>query len=335
MNCFLCGKKIGLFRSLSDQQYCCSQHRTEARMASAQALRDEEDDESWAVAKSRKRVGGVAAKSAPGSNAGAILAFVAVGGVMLAVLMLSGPAKGGAAYPSVSFTTGKDPNMFDRASGTIGSWVHAVAPVTLKQDFANGLWNSLGNEIRDWSSQRLSASTIDDPRDWIGKTRTSASIRLWKKSTAMQNYQFEFQGALEKTSLSWVVRASDAKNFYATKLQIFGPGPLPNARLIRYTMVDGREEDRSMLNLPVVLERGKNYNVRVTAQDDQFLTYLDGRWIGKVTDNKLIRGGVGFIDDQADPQKIAWVTVSERDTFLGRLFSHFALFVMPGDGLPQ
>ena len=172
---------------------------------------------------------------------------------------------------------------------------------------------------------------IDDPRDWIGKTKTSASLRLWKKSTAMQNYQMEFQGQLEKTSLSWAVRASDAGNYYATKLAIIKAGPLPNAGLIRYAMVNGKQTDLTQVPLPLTLERGVDYRIRVTVQGDRFLTYLNGKVIGSLTDKRLVRGGVGFFDDAGDPQKVAWVSVSEHDSFLGRLLANFAVFVIPGE----
>jgi hypothetical protein len=190
---------------------------------------------------------------------------------------------------------------------------------------------SSASTLSDWSTVtlRASADKIDDPRDWIGKTRTSASLRLWKKSTALQNYEMEFQGQLEKTSLSWAVRASDGGNYYATKLSIIKAGPLPNAGLIRYAMVNGKETDRTQVPLPLTLERGVDYRIRVIAQGDRFLTYLNGKVIGSMTDNRLARGGVGFFDDAGDPQKVAWVSVSERDSFLGRLLANFAVFVIP------
>jgi hypothetical protein len=47
MLCFLCGKKIGLLRKVVDQQYCCSAHRKEAKLASAKAFREEDDLEHW------------------------------------------------------------------------------------------------------------------------------------------------------------------------------------------------------------------------------------------------------------------------------------------------
>jgi hypothetical protein len=43
----------------------------------------------------------------------------------------------------------------------------------------------------------------------------------------------------------------------------------------------------------------------------------------------LKRGGVGFFEDQNDPQKVAWVSLSERDSFMGRMLAHFSLFIAP------
>ena len=51
MLCFLCGKKIGFVRRMIDQQYCSSNHRKEAKLASAQAFREEDDLEHWSVAR--------------------------------------------------------------------------------------------------------------------------------------------------------------------------------------------------------------------------------------------------------------------------------------------
>ncbi|MEO5925776.1 MAG: hypothetical protein ABIR70_18300 [Bryobacteraceae bacterium] len=335
MHCFLCGKKIGFFRSLADQQYCCANHRREAGLASAQALRDEEDTETWASSRSKKK-GGAKSGTSPAGQAGAVLAFVAIGGAMVAVLMMGGSGKsggGGGAFASVSAETGKKPSMISGASSAVSDFVRGIAPVTLRQSFGGGSLGSAVSSAAEWSNLtlRAGATQIDDPRDWIGKTKTSASLRLWKKSTAMQNYEMEFQGQLEKTSLSWAVRAADAGNYYATKLAIIKAGPLPNAGLIRYAMVNGRETDRYQVPLPVTLERGAAYRIRVTVNGDQIRTYLGSTMIGAMTDKRLVRGGVGFFDDAGDPQKVAWVSVSEHDSFLGRLLANFALFVIPGE----
>lgn len=331
MNCFLCGKKIGILRSLSDQQYCCAAHRHEARLASAKALREEEDQETWAVARSRKKPAAGAAAASAAGQAGLVLAFIGVGGVMVGVLAMGGAQGGGAAFPAVSVETGKKPGMFERAGGALSGLVRGVAPVTLRHNFSGG---RLAGSMADWTnvSLRAGATQIDDPRDWIGKSKTTASLRLWKKSTLLQNYQMEFQAQLEKNSLSWAVRASsDGANYYATKLAITKVTPTMNASLIRYAVVNGREVDHTQVPLPITLERGADYRVRVTVQDDRFLTFLNGKVIGSMTDQRLVRGGVGFFDDTGDPQKVAWVSISERDSFLGRMLSHFAMLLIPGE----
>ena len=110
------------------------------------------------------------------------------------------------------------------------------------------------------------------------------NLRIWNRSTSLQNYQMEFMGELEKKSLSWAFRATDAKNYYATKIMITKPGPLPNAGLVRYVMMNGREWDRVQLPIPVTLERGGNYKVRVSVQDDRFITYLNGQVISSWSD---------------------------------------------------
>jgi hypothetical protein len=95
-------------------------------------------------------------------------------------------------------------------------------------------------------------------------------------------------------------------------------------------MLYGRENDRVQLPLPVTLERGGNYRVRVAVQDDRFITYLNNQVIGSWNDRRLSRGGIGFFADNEDEQQVSWVSVSERDSFLGRMLAHFSLFFVPG-----
>jgi hypothetical protein len=319
MLCFLCGKKIGLLRSLVDQQYCSAEHRKEARLASSQALRDEEEVELWTVSKTKRkpiRYGNSAGQTA------SVFAFLTVGGLLVAALLLPGPGPG-TAFPPVSLDPGVKRGLMQRVGDTISDTIRSKAPITLHQNFQTG-WSG-------WTS--ASIHRVDDPRHFVDDPRwMSASapvLRIWKRSTALQNYQMEFAGQIEKKSLSWAFRASDEKNYYATKIVITKPGPLPNAGLVRYVVMNGREYDRVQLPLPLTLERGGNYNVRVSVQDDRFLTHLNGQVISSWSDKRLHRGGVGFFDDVDDPQKVAWVNLSERDSFMGRMLAHFSLIMAP------
>jgi hypothetical protein len=129
--------------------------------------------------------------------------------------------------------------------------------------------------------------------------------------------------------LSWAFRASNAANYYAAKIVITKPGPQPNAGLVHYAMLGGHEFDRVQLPLPLTLERGENYRVRVAVQDERFVTYLNGQIISTWTDARLKRGGIGFFADNDDEQRVSWVNLSERDSFMGRMLAHFSLFVIP------
>ena len=328
MLCFLCGKKIGLWRKLVDQQYCSSAHRKEARLASAQAFREEDDPEQWSVARSRDKRKDRNGSGRPNATAGqtaSIFAFLTVGGLLIAALLLPGPGPG-AAFPQVSLDPSIKRGLLSRAGDAVGDLVRSQAPITLHHEFRSG--------FTDWVtvSSRV-ATNVDDPRDWMSASRPAisrpVSLRLWERSSSLQNYQMEFQGQMEGHSLSWAFRASNGNNYYANKLVVAKPGAVNNAGLVRYAVVDGRETSPVRLPLPVRLERGISYRVRMTVQDDHFITYLNGQVISSWSDSALKRGGVGFFEDQNDPQKVAWVSLSEHDSFMGRMLAHFSLFLMP------
>jgi hypothetical protein len=308
-----------------DQQYCSTEHRKEASLASAQALRDEDEHEPWSVAKNKKRAPGKSPTSA--GQTASVFAFLTVGALLVAAFMLPGPTGGGAYNPVPSLDSGVKRGPIERAGDAVSDMVRSRAPITLHDDFSKGL--------KDWTTATIrNVPKVDDPKGFAlpggPQIIRPGSLRIWNRSVSLQNYQMEFKGELEKKSLSWAFRASDPKNYYATKIMITKPGPLPNAGLVRYVMMNGREWDRVQLPIPVTLERGGNYKVRVSVQDDRFITYLNGQVISSWSDKRLHRGGVGFFSDEDDPQKVDWVSLSERDSFLGRVLAHFSFFVMPG-----
>jgi hypothetical protein len=308
-----------------DQQYCSSAHRKEAKLASAQAFRDEEDLENWSVARSKDKKKGSIRPQATAGQTASIFASLTVGGLLVAALLLPGPGPG-AAFPQISLDPSIKRGLVARAGDAVGDLVRSQAPITLHHEFQSGFtdWITVNSRV---------AINIDDARDWWGAARPALSrpiaLRLWERSSSLQNYQMEFQGQMEGHSLSWAFRAANGNNYYATKLVIAKPGTAHNAGLVRYAVIDGRESKAVRLPLPLSLERGVNYRVRMSVQDDHFITYLNGQVISSWSDTVLKRGGVGFFEDQNDPQKVAWVSVSERDSFLGRMLAHFSLFVIP------
>ncbi|MDP9114457.1 MAG: hypothetical protein M3O20_12355 [Acidobacteriota bacterium] len=312
-------------RSAIDRQYCSAEHRKEARLASANALREEEEDqEIWSVAQTRRKP-----RASSSSQSAPVFAFLALGALLVAMLMLPGnSASRGSSFPSGPADPGTRQGLIERAAVSIGDLVRDSAPVTLHQDFRVG--------IADWTTSTLHAANTahaGDPRDWklptVPTLVAPGSLSIWNRTTGLTNYQMEFQGQIQKRSLSWAFRASNAANYYAAKIVIAKPGQTPNAGLVHFAMLNGHEFDRVQLPLPVTLSRGENYRVRVSVQDNHFVTYLDGQAISSWTDARLNRGGVGFFADEDDEQRVSWINLSERDSFLGRMLAHFSLFLIP------
>src|SRR5579863_8773396 len=120
MLCFLCGKEIGWLRTMVDRQYCSAEHRKEARLASANALREEEEDqEIWSVAKTRQKHPGRG-----NSQTASVFAFLTLGALLVAMLMLPGNSGSrGSAFPSGPADPGTRQGLIERAAGSIGELV--------------------------------------------------------------------------------------------------------------------------------------------------------------------------------------------------------------------
>jgi hypothetical protein len=213
-----------------------------------------------------------------------------------------------------------DTNPHPGASGfgqLIGNLIQSKTSGTLRDDFHSGLsgWEGLRSIRSDWSSE-------------AGEVRP-ASLKLWKPSSSLSNYELEFLGHIDRKSMDWAFRAADLHNYYATKLVMGRSGPLPNAGLVRFVVLDGRERERVELPLPLTLERGVDYRVRVSVRGNHFLTSVNGQLVSSWMDSRITRGGVGFFSEDGESSVLKWVSVSERDSFLARMASHFSLITVP------
>jgi len=322
MVCRYCKKKIGPLRKLRDPYFCCNDHRKKLTAKSARVVREAEElygyDEyqlpTWKAITQTKRED----KQNRGGLSTMVFAAVAVVFVMLAASQLS--TSGGPSKPLVTVSPMPDASPHTSKSGfgqMLANLVQHNGSGTLREDFRSGVanWEGFKSAGTDWISE--------------GSMVRPTSLRVWKPSTSLSNYEFEFMGQIERKSMDWAFRAPDVHNYYATKLVITKPGPLPNAGLVRYIVLDGRERERVELPLPLTLERGVDYRVRVSVQGNRFLTSVNGQLISSWLDTRLSRGGVGFFSEDGESSLLKWVSVSERDSFIGRIVSHFSLISFP------
>ena len=319
MSCLYCRRKIGPLRKWVDANFCSREHRKKYRANSARALREAEDqygyDDNWSE-RWRVYANKAAAKAtAHPSQASAFFVALAVAFLLLAMTRGSSNSAPGDGQNRSERSSSSSPSELGRR---IGMAIESHVPVTLREDFTSGLskWDApVTARAADWTS--------------AGGYVRPGKLRIWKDSESLSNYDMDFMGHIERRSIDWAFRAADVHNYYGTKLSIGKGGPLSNAQLIRFAVLDGRERDRVELPLPVTLDRNTDYHVRVSVRGNRFLTSIDGQLVSSWTDNRISRGGIGFFADNGEVAALKWVSVSERDSFWGRVVSHFSLIAFP------
>jgi hypothetical protein len=312
MGCLYCRKNISPLRKLTDPHFCCDEHRDKSASKSARALREAEDlygfDDIATVPKREEK---------PERRAGFGVTILLGGAVALLFLALSQSHLNSPAPKAISPLPNNPHNNGGGFGQTIANLIQNQTSGTLREDFRSGFsnWDGLKSVGSDWT---LAAGQV-----------RPASLRLWKPSTSLSNYELEFLGQIDRKSMDWAFRAADLHNYYATKLVITHPGPLPNAGLVRFIVLDGRERERVELPLPLTLESGVDYRVRVSVRGNRFLTSVNGQLVSSWMDSRISRGGVGFFSEGGESSMLKWVSVSERDSFLARIASHFSLITFP------
>jgi hypothetical protein len=318
--CLYCRKSIGPLRRLRDAHFCSKDHRKKYTVKSARAIREAEDlygfgethGATWRAVTAVKPEDKSERRAGMGTS---IFVGITVVVLVLAVSQLPRNSSGARVVSALPHT---NPHPTQSGFGQlIGNLIQSKTSGTLRDDFHTGLsgWEGLRSAGSDWS---LQASEV-----------RPASLRLWKPSTSLSNYELEFLGQIDHKSMDWAFRAADLHNYYATKLVMTHPGPLPNAGLVRFVVLDGRERERVELPLPLTLERGVDYKVRVSVRGNRFLTSVNGQLISSWMDSRISRGGVGFFSEDGESSVLKWVSVSERDSFLARMASHFSLITFP------
>jgi hypothetical protein len=298
---------------LRDRQFCSSLHRRRYKNRSARAVREAEELYGFdPIVKPEEK------EDKPDRRAGlGTTIFVGITAVIL-VLALSRGSANSPTPKAISALPDAGPHPNAGGLGQLlGNLIQSKASSTLRDDFHTGLsgWEGLKSIGSDWRFEG-------------GEVRP-ASLRLWKPSTPLSNYELEFLGQIDRKSMDWAFRAADLHNYYATKLVMTGPGPLPNAGLVRFVVLGGRERERVELPLPLTIERGVDYRVRVSVRGNRFLTSVNGQLISSWMDNRISRGGIGFFSEEGEASVLKWVSVSDRDSFLARMASHFSLITVP------
>jgi len=311
MKCFYCRKTIGPLRRLTDSQFCSADHRKKARASSARFARDNSytygDEDVWPeMHESSERKSRLVSNQR--TQAGVVFAIAVSLVFVLVFSWVSGPAP-----IRNAATTNLFGALEDKSTGlgqALRSSIPSRGAVRLQDDFRTGLegWLPSSGRALDWKVE----SGIVHP----GK------LALWKPSLNLVNYRMDFQGQIEKKSMAWAFRATDLKNYYATKITLRKAGRQPAADIVRYAVMNGKELERVQLPLPMVVRDDMLYRVQVNIKGDRFSTMINGQLVDTWADKRIPSGGVGFFADKGEVAALHWVKVSEESqSLLGRIFA--------------
>ncbi len=187
------------------------------------------------------------------------------------------------------------------------------AALRLEDDFSAGLSGWRGGA--EWASGWRS--------DAAGMVRPG-KLALLTASLPLSDYEFRLVGQIDRRSLGWVFRASDLRNYYAVRVTIARPGPLPLAVLVREVVVNGVRVEHVELPLPLSIRNDTVYRVTTVARHDQFTISVNGRLVDAFHDGRHPAGGVGLFSEPGEAGRVFRVRVSHNDDLLGRICAYLS-----------
>lgn len=146
--------------------------------------------------------------------------------------------------------------------------------------------------------------------DWAGPG-AARQISLFRPSLGLADYRIEFQGQIESKTIGWIFRASDAKNYYGTRIEMTKPGLTPTVVVKHFTMLQGTEVDAVETPLPFPVHVDTLYKVRTDVYGGQFRTYLQGTLVDSWSDDRLKSGGFGLLNERGDRSQVRMVQLFE------------------------
>jgi len=145
------------------------------------------------------------------------------------------------------------------------------------------------------SGVAISGGWIDD---WANAARTRRHISLLSGSAKLSDYRLEFQAQIETKAIGWIFRGLNPRNYYVTKLEIVTPGLEPTVALVHFAVVDGQDENRVVVPLPMKVRVDTTYKIRFEAIGNRFTTFVQNQKIDEWTDSRFGSGGVGFFSER-------------------------------------
>ena len=203
------------------------------------------------------------------------------------------------------------PGLMARIRGAIAS--RAASQITETFHEGMGAWGA--------GIKGAPAGWLHNPEGYV----RPVSFAMFRPSAGYRDYRMEFFGLIEQKGMSWAVRATDPKNYYAMKFKVVEPGLRPVVAIEHYPVVDGHKGHQTQTPLPeLMFHNNTPYHVEVAVNGNRITTSVEGQEVDSWTDDTLSKGGVGFFADAGERARVYWVKVAKNEDFLGRICAYIS-----------
>jgi hypothetical protein len=141
----------------------------------------------------------------------------------------------------------------------------------------------------------ISGGWIDD---WANASKSRRHISMLSGSVKLSDYRLEFAAQIETKAIGWIFRGLNPRNYYVAKLETIKPGLEPTVALVHFAVVDGQDENRVVVPLPMKVRVDTTYKIRFEAVGNHFTTWVQGEKIQEWTDSRFGSGGVGLFSER-------------------------------------
>ncbi|HUS05273.1 MAG TPA: hypothetical protein VMZ52_03200 [Bryobacteraceae bacterium] len=131
-------------------------------------------------------------------------------------------------------------------------------------------------------------------------------IQIYRPSMSITDYRIQLHGKIEKKAIGWIFRASNPKNYYVMKLEVVKPGLSPIIALVKYPVINGKEQTHTQVMLPsdLPLKMDTAYNIRTEVIGNKFTTYVQDKLVDYWTDDAIKLGGAGLYSEKGERAQI-------------------------------
>ena len=187
------------------------------------------------------------------------------------------------------------------------------ASIHIEEDFSAGLglWEGEGNWARSWTYDK-------------GGVVRPGRMAIYQPSIPMVDYTFDLSAAVERRSISWMVRATNLRNYVAARLNVSGSGPSQQLSFERWTVKDGRVTRRQTMPIQSRLGNATTVKIRMEVSGNTFATSLQDQTIDVFTDGTHPSGGIGLFSGDGDQPRIYRMELTHQHDFFGKLCSFLA-----------